>query len=99
MILIISVCNNNLSESEFVKPIAKIAEKNYEIKHYTETIDFKKYRKIIISGTALKDNYFLNNLDKFNWIKKTNLPLLGICSGMQIIALKLHLVRLPQVLV
>jgi GMP synthase-like glutamine amidotransferase len=88
MILLISTCSEKLNEEEFVKPIAKIAEKNYEIKHYTEKIDLKKYEKIIICGTALRDNLYLNNLNHFNWVKEYNNPLLGICSGMQVIALQ-----------
>jgi GMP synthase-like glutamine amidotransferase len=88
MILLISTCSEKLSEDEFVKPIAKIVEKDYEIKHYTEKIDLKKYEKAIICGTALKDNKYLDDLDQFNWIKGYNKPLLGICSGMQVIALQ-----------
>ena len=41
----------------------------------------------IICGTALKDNKFLESLDKFIWLLETEKPVLGICSGMQIIAL------------
>jgi GMP synthase-like glutamine amidotransferase len=88
MILLISTCSEKLNEEEFVKPIAGIVEKNYEIRHYTEKTDLKKYEKLIICGTALKDNDFLKNLTHFNWIKESNIPLLGICSGMQVIALQ-----------
>lgn len=43
--------------------------------------------KIIITGTALKDNEYLKNIEKFNFLKNIDIPVLGICSGMQIISL------------
>ena len=49
--------------------------------------DVDDYDKIIICGTALEDNEFLKNLNKFSWLKNTDKEVLGICSGMQIIAL------------
>lgn len=86
MILIISTCQDKLSEEEFVKPIANIV-KNFEIKHYKDVGYVDNYDKIIICGTALEDNEFIKNLNKFNWLKNTDKDVLGICSGMQIIAL------------
>ena len=86
MILIISTCQNRLSEEEFVKPIANLVD-DYRIKHYKDVGYVDNYDKIIICGTALEDNRFLNNLNKFNWLKNTDKEVLGICSGMQIIAL------------
>ena len=86
MILIISTCQNRLSEEEFVKPIANIV-KDFEIKHYKDVGYVDDYDKIIICGTALEDNEFLKNLNKFSWLKNTDKEVLGICSGMQIIAL------------
>jgi len=35
----------------------------------------------------LKDNFYLNDLDRFLWIKKYDKKLLGICAGMQILGL------------
>lgn len=43
--------------------------------------------KIIISGTSLKDDTFLNDLHLFEWIKHYNKPILGICAGMHILGL------------
>ncbi|MBT3721096.1 C26 family cysteine hydrolase domain-containing family [archaeon] len=86
MILIISTCSYKLHENEFVKPITKTLE-NYKIKHYTESFDLNSYAKIIICGTALKDNEYLENLELFDWLKTIQIPVLGICSGMQIIGL------------
>ena len=87
MILIISTCAEKLNENEFVKPIVNIVGENFEVKHYSKVESVEKYEKIIICGTALKDNKFLEDLDKFVWLLETENPVLGICSGMQIIAL------------
>lgn len=86
MILLISTCKYKLHENEFVLPLFKSLE-NCQIKHYSDTINFSKYSHIIICGTALKDNEYLENLDKFEWLNKIEIPVLGICSGMQIIAI------------
>lgn len=89
MILIISTCSEKLSENEFVKPIVNLINEEVIIKHYSEIKgdDLKNSDKIIICGTALKDNVYLGDMTYFEWIKIFNKPLLGICSGMQIIGL------------
>ena len=92
MILIINICKEKLHELEFVKPIEDILRKNkisFKTRHYNEIneSETKKFNKIIISGTSLKDDQFLENLDKFQWIKSYNKPILGICGGMQILGL------------
>jgi GMP synthase-like glutamine amidotransferase len=92
MILIINVCKEKLHYFEFMKPIEKILSDNkikFKSKHYGEIKedDMKSFDKIIICGTSLKDNQFLNNIDKFSWIKKTDKKILGICAGMQIISI------------
>jgi GMP synthase (glutamine-hydrolysing) len=85
MILIISTCKENLSEMEFVRPVALLVE-NHNVKHYSQIkkIDLKTAEKIIITGTALKDFEYLNG--NFKWLKEFDKPVLGICSGMQVIA-------------
>ena len=42
--------------------------------------------KVVLCGTALKDNEYLNHLDRYSWLKEEIRPVLGICAGMQIIA-------------
>jgi len=89
-ILIINICKERLHELEFVKPIEAILEKQeltFETKHYKNlTIeDIKKPSKIIICGTSLKDNEFLEKEKMFEWILVYSKPLLGICGGMELI--------------
>ena len=89
MILIVDMnCGkNSLAFDEFVMPIANVVKSNYEIEHYSEIKSAERYSKIILSGTALKDNDFAKHVKKFSWIKKCGKPIFGICAGMEIIAL------------
>lgn len=92
MILIISTCADKLHELEFVRPIENILS-NRSIKF--KTIHYKKLNnllinksdKIIICGTSLLDNKFLENIQSFKFIKNYKKPLLGICAGMHLIGL------------
>ncbi len=90
MILLINICKEKLHYLEFVKPVEDILRKN-KIPFFTRTYreinskDIANSDKIIICGTALRDNQFMENLDRFSWIKEYEKPLLGICGGMQII--------------
>lgn len=92
MILIINICKEKLHELEFVKPIEDILRKNrvnFETKHRSNINEknIKKFDKIIITGTSLKDDKFLEDLNKFQWLKLYEKPVLGICGGMQILFL------------
>lgn len=68
-----------------------ISQKNspyiFFTKHYSEISDedLKKVDKVIICGTSLKDNNYLEDLDKFDWLLDFDKPVLGICAGMQIL--------------
>jgi GMP synthase (glutamine-hydrolysing) len=87
-ILLISTCKEKLSEYEFVNPIVEIIESfEYDIINYRnlETSDISLYDKIIICGTSLQDNDYLNYLDDFKKLKIHDKYILGICSGFQII--------------
>ena len=87
-ILLISTCKEKLSEYEFVKPIIEIIKSfDYDIINYRnlETLDFQIYDKVIICGTSLRDNDYLNYLFDFNRLKNQGKEILGICSGFQII--------------
>ena len=81
-LLIINTCSNKLSEREFVFPFE---DKNSRTNHYSNLKDLEWSDKILITGTALEDNEYLNNLYKFDWLKNVNKPVLGICSGAQIV--------------
>lgn len=90
MILIVNVCSEVLHYSEFVRPVEMILrEKNieHETFHYKQINSalLKRAKKVIICGTSLKDNDFLEDLDEFVWLKKFKKPVLGICAGFQII--------------
>ena len=91
MILLINICKEKLHYYEFVKPIEDVTKKIYEIKtiNYKDLTkkDVNNSDKIIICGTSLKDNEFLNHLDKFQWIKNYKKSILGICGGAHIIGL------------
>jgi len=84
VILIISTCKEKLSELEFVRPIQLLTKGI--VKHFKDVKeeDISKADKIIICGTALKDFEYLEG--GFSWLSNIDKPVLGICSGMQIIA-------------
>jgi len=89
MILVIDVnsSKNKFGRDEFVRPINNIVKG--EIKHYSEVNleEAKKYDLIIICGTALRDNVYLDSIEKFEWIKEYHGIIVGICAGMQILGM------------
>ena len=92
MILVIKINNKKFHYFEFIKPIEDILIKNnieflsVAYKELNEKL-IESAKKIIISGTSLKDNEFLEDIDNFKWIKKFEKPILGICGGMHILGL------------
>jgi GMP synthase-like glutamine amidotransferase len=93
MILLVDLCyrKHSLSKAEFVAPIARIVKSlghDCLIRHYTgiTSDDLITAERMILCGTALKDNGFLGNQDLFSWIEAFSRPLLGICAGMEVIA-------------
>ena len=92
MILIINSSKEKLHYYEFVKPIEDILKKNrvaFFTRKYKEVNekDLREAGKVIICGTSLKDFDYSRNIDRFEWIKDFDRPILGICAGMQIISL------------
>jgi GMP synthase-like glutamine amidotransferase len=93
MILVVDMCyeKNSLSAQEFVRPVVQIVGKisDYKTVHYSQLNEkiVSDCKKIILCGVALKDNEYLEHMERFEFIKKTEKPLLGICSGMQVIGL------------
>lgn len=94
MILLVDLCyeKGSLSKYEFVLPIADVLEKTktpHEVVHYTELNGnlLDRSEKVILCGTALKDNAYSEKEDLFSWMRKCEKPMLGICAGMQVIGL------------
>mgnify|MGYP001582108761 FL=1 len=90
--LIINICREKLHYYEFVKPIEDILIDNnisYFVKHYKnlKKMDLGKANRIIICGTSLADNEFVEDTNKFKWILNFDNSILGICGGMEIIGL------------
>lgn len=93
MILLVDLCfrPRSLSMHEFVDPIAGIlrrAGSEYEVVHFTEMAEDEILRadRIVLCGTALKDDLYARRIDLFSWIRDLDKPILGICAGMQVLA-------------
>ena len=93
MILIVDMNwkKNSLAFNEFVEAIVSVVKPLEEciVKHYLELEpkELNQFSKIVLSGNTLKDHQTLDHLDKFEWIKTLDRPILGICAGMQTISL------------
>ncbi len=91
MILIVDMNwkRDSLGYYEFVLPIVSVAKALDEcrVNHYLEVAseDLNRCDKVILSGTALKDTATLSQLGKFQWLRETEKPVLGICAGMETI--------------
>ena len=91
MILIVNVCSDRLSYFEFVKPVEDIVNKA-GMEFLTQGFrsvnhsGVNQAERVVICGTALNDFEYLNDVDKFEWITKSDVPILGICAGMQVLA-------------
>ena len=91
MMLVIDVCDEKMHSAEFSSPVANMVKKfgDAKIVHYLELKheDIDNSSGVIICGTALKDDNYLDNLDKFEWLLYYDKKVLGICAGMQLISL------------
>ena len=93
MILVVDMNwkRDSLAYNEFVSPIVSVVQPLEEctVKHFLDVnpSELRRYSKIVLSGTALKDHETLRQIDKFDWIKMYDRPILGICAGMQTISL------------
>lgn len=91
-ILIVQIQKEKLHYFEFVKPIEDVLSKNnieFRSIHYKSLDEnvLSDIDKIIISGTSLEDNEFLNDIDNFRFLKYFEKPVLGICGGMHTLGL------------
>jgi GMP synthase-like glutamine amidotransferase len=93
MILVVDMNwkRDSLAFSEYVLPIVSTVEslEPSRVMHFLDVnpAELGGYSKIILSGTTLKDFEAKKHLDRFQWIRTCNKPVLGICAGMQIICL------------
>jgi GMP synthase (glutamine-hydrolysing) len=91
VILVIDMCLHRLSSEEFVRPITDIVSEGgrFKVVHYTKLTEkeLDECDRLIICGTALKDDDYLEHLESFEFLKSFDKPVLGICAGMQIIGL------------
>lgn len=93
MILIVDMNwkEKSLGFYEFVLPIAALTGKldEYTVKHYLKVNkeELNQCDRVILSGTALKDTATLYQPEKFQWLKETEKPVLGICAGMETIGM------------
>ncbi|MEC7493826.1 MAG: hypothetical protein VYD16_01360, partial [Candidatus Thermoplasmatota archaeon] len=89
--LLMSTCTHALSDMEFVFPISEILSKNeHDLVHFEDCDKrlMSKYDKIIICGTSMQDFSYIDNLPFFEeLLSNFEGPILGICSGMQILSL------------
>lgn len=95
MILIVNLCAEKLHYFEFVLPVEDILSSrkiSFFTKNYKDITseDLFKADKIIVCGTSLMDNVYLENLDFFRPFLDFGKPILGICAGFQILGLLLE---------
>lgn len=91
LVLDLSYRRDSLSRYEFVAPIAGIVRRARvpcTVRHYTEVrdTDLEEAKRIVLCGTALKDNRFASSPEAFLWIRRIRRPILGICAGMQVLS-------------
>ena len=89
-VLVVSLCNEKMHDLEFVLPVVDVLKKGdieFEMKYYKDIINAEKYSHVIIAGTSLQDDSFIDNIDYFSWLKSYNGKVLGICAGMQVLGL------------
>ncbi|MAG39882.1 hypothetical protein CMI41_02865 [Candidatus Pacearchaeota archaeon] len=91
-VLVLNVCKERLHGLEFVRPVEEILRQSkldHETCHYKQLTEriLNRCTHMIICGTSLRDNHFIEDVDKFRWLFDNfpDKPVLGICAGMQII--------------
>jgi GMP synthase (glutamine-hydrolysing) len=92
MILLVDLCHrpDSLGFDEYVMPLVRIVERSgFEVSsvHFAtiSRSDISGAEAAILCGTPLADNMFLSQSSAFSWIKSTQIPILGVCAGMEMI--------------
>ncbi len=102
LVVIVSLPQERLHELEFVRPLERVV-KGLGARYRYETVRAAGFDPdtlrcadaVIISGTALFDHHYIEEaiLARFEWLQRTDTPVLGICAGYQLIGL-VHGLRL-----
>jgi len=93
MILVVNMCRPDmrLSWTEFVRPVEQIVSKDCDHKtlHRSDlNADvINRFDKMILCGTALKDHSYLDDRGFLDVLSVADIPVLGICAGIQSICL------------
>jgi|TARA_Y100000310_G_scaffold24467_1_gene23521 GMP synthase (glutamine-hydrolysing) len=89
-VLLVSTCVEPLSEAEFVAPLERIVR---ETGATVESVRLgmldgvpEAVSHILLAGTALQDDQYLKEIGAVKRLLEAGLPLLAVCSGMQLLA-------------
>ncbi len=90
-VLIVKTNKDPLSDYEFVEPVRAILRKKNILFSEVHIKDIDKsyaerFGRIIVTGTNLQDFDYLKYGKNLNFIKYNQVSVLGICSGMHLIA-------------
>ena len=87
-VLLVSTCKEKLHEKEFVGPYVNYLGDDASVVYYAKLrkADIEQADRIIICGTGLADNGYLEHLENFEWLRDVQKPVVGVCSGAQIVA-------------
>jgi GMP synthase (glutamine-hydrolysing) len=90
MAQILIVNNAEQGIKEFAEPIIEIINQSgaqCQFIEYEEcpSYHFKGFDAIVLTGSPQGDDIVEHHLPYFKWIKKINLPVLGICAGHHIV--------------
>ncbi|MBS3164320.1 glutamine amidotransferase [Candidatus Woesearchaeota archaeon] len=88
--LVISLCSELLSEMEFVTPLVRIARHSgylVQLGRVGEVTHARGFDAVLLSGTALQDFGYLDQMGTLSWLRDFPGKVLGVCAGMQVLAL------------
>jgi len=93
VILVVDLCyrDGSLSRDEFVGPVERLLREAgvlFTVRHYTAvgTPEIEAADAVVLCGTALKDTGFAGHPGRFSWLPLFERPVLGISSGMRVLA-------------